>query len=143
MSSGHKAVLLDTGVWLGLFDERDQFHQKAVELTTGIEHWRVIVPTPCLYETLSSRFVKDHRRVAAFRSALEQANVELIDDVSYRQAATVSLWNQPRGRYVSLVDMVIRHIIADATVRVSGLVTFNPGDFHDVCRTRGVELVWT
>ena len=39
-----------------------------------------------------------------------------------------------------LVDTILRSIIEDANVRVAGILTFNPGDFVDVCRQHRVEM---
>ena len=46
-----------------------------------------------------------------------------------------------RARPISLVDMVMRLMLENVNVPVSGLLTFNPKDFHDVCRKRGLEML--
>ncbi len=37
--------------------------------------------------------------------------------------------------------MIFRMIVADTNVRVAGLITFNLGDFVDVCATHRVEIL--
>jgi predicted nucleic acid-binding protein len=143
VSSYPGAVLVDTGVWLGMLDARDPHHASAMRLTEHIDSWRVLMPSPCLYETLSTRFVKDRRRVQAFREILARKNVEMIDDRAYRAIATEAVWSSSDARNISLVDMVIRMIVSDSSIRVTGVVTLNPGDFHDVCRKRRIEMLST
>jgi hypothetical protein len=68
--------------------------------------------------------------------------VALIDDALYRDRAyemTVSDAIR-RHRRISLTDMVIRLMLEDVNVRAGYLFTFNPGDFADVCRRRGIEI---
>jgi len=141
MRIGRGAVVVDSGVWLGLLDARDQHHGRATNLTEDIDAWSVLIPWPCLYETISTRFVKDRRRVSVFMEILRRRNISVIDDSPYRADALNAVSTLTDRRNISLVDMVIRRLLDDASVRVTALVTLNPTDFHDVCRRRGIELV--
>jgi len=40
-----------------------------------------------------------------------------------------------------MVDCVIRLILGDQGFAIDALLTFNVGDFGDVCRNRGIEIV--
>ena len=44
-------------------------------------------------------------------------------------------------RPLSVAPSVLRLIIDDTNIRVQSLLTFNPGDFADICRTNSVELM--
>ena len=44
-------------------------------------------------------------------------------------------------RNISLVDNIIRLMLDDKDVGVKGLVTFNVGDFQDVCLKNRVEIL--
>ena len=41
----------------------------------------------------------------------------------------------------SMVDMTIRLMIADDTIKKHALLTLNVGDFNDVCLTKNVEMI--
>ena len=46
-----------------------------------------------------------------------------------------------KSRGMALVDMVIRLILEDRSIRKHGLLTFNRGDFVDVCRKYQIEML--
>ena len=76
-----------------------------------------------------------------FTGIARRPNVEHLDEVPYREDAYEQTIRTARTRPMSLVDMVMRLMLDDVNVRVDGLLTFNPRDFHDVCRTRGLEML--
>ena len=49
-----------------------------------------------------------------------------------------SLNNRP----ISLVDMVIRKMLDDVDLKTDAIITFNPGDFDDVCRKNKKMLIF-
>ena len=46
-----------------------------------------------------------------------------------------------QNRNLSLVDVIIRLILDDPTVKIDYLVTFNVGDFSDVCQRRNIVIL--
>ena len=70
----------------------------------------------------------------------KRSNVERLDDFKYRDDAYEAIVSTASRRPMSLVDMVMRLMLEDVEVRVNGLLTFNPKDFHDVCRTRSLTM---
>ena len=69
----------------------------------------------------------------------------LLDDCPYRVEALQDCLDEPgrpRGRYraLSLADRVVRAMLADTSLKIHGLVTFNPGDFEDICGKHDLEL---
>lgn len=42
---------------------------------------------------------------------------------------------------LSLVDWVIILAMEDRKTKIDAMVTFNPGDFRDVCHSRRIELI--
>lgn len=142
VSSG-KHVLIDTGFWFGLCDERDQFHKEAARIFVAIKKARVLFPWPVLYEVLNSKFIKRQTSVTQFDANLKSLKLDYIEDQLYRQAAyeeSVAL-ALPNKRRISLVDMVVRHMLVDVNLRIDYLVTFNDGDFFDVCKKRRIEII--
>ena len=43
-------------------------------------------------------------------------------------------------RTISLVDAVIREMLADTNIKIDSFITFNPSDFQDVCLRRRIEI---
>lgn len=144
MISGNR-IIADSGYWRGLFDPRDQYHASAVALDIDLDMVNVVVPWPSLFECLSTRFVKDYRRVAVMSAALRHRNVTRLDDAAYREdalAGALAPSANPRSyRSLSLVDRIIRLALEDSTLGLSAIVTFNARDFVDVCRSRQIEVL--
>ncbi|TAH21430.1 MAG: hypothetical protein EAZ08_03675 [Cytophagales bacterium] len=79
-------ILTDTGFWFALFDKKDQYHKKALEIanTIDIQHYFVL-PFPSLYETLNTTFIKNHRD--AFDVFLKTHHIITIYDAKYANQA--------------------------------------------------------
>jgi predicted nucleic acid-binding protein len=135
------SVMVDTGYWYAVCDAAESAHDAAVTRFTAFERHRIILPWPCLYETLRTRFVKKLGATQRFAAISGRPNVERLDDSPYRDAALEQTLRTARRRPMSLVDMVMRLMLEDVNVRVNGLLTFNRKDFHDVCRARGLEML--
>lgn len=135
-------VLVDSGFWFALFDARDTHHQDAVDKENLLESAAVIVPWPTLYEAVNSRFVKNRRAVQDFERILKARNVTLVDDCPYREHAfEETVRTAAAHRTVALVDMVIRFMLDDGSLRVNWLLTYDVPDFADVCRKRSIQIV--
>lgn len=136
-------VLTDTCFWLGLLDSRDQHHDTSQQIADLIDGHKVIIPWPCLYETISSRFIGNRDRVTSFETLLKRPEIELLDDSEYKNRALEEVFtaNRYRGNTYSLVDGVIREILKDEDIRIEYLVTFNTRDFSDVCQIRQVHIL--
>lgn len=139
----NRAVLVDTGCWIALFDPREDKHQLIVEVADLIESLHLIVPWPILYETLRTRFVRRRDWVARLDDRLKKPTVSFIDDSDYcKDAYSLAVEYSSRlKRPISMVDMLCRLLIADPHVRIDYLLTTNPGDFHDVCISHKVEML--
>jgi predicted nucleic acid-binding protein len=139
-------ICIDTGFLLGLYVESDAYHEPAqrcfsdyFELTAN----RLIVPWPILYETISTRLSRNRPAMILleldWKRLLRQQRLELLSDSPFRDGAIDECFDElarPRlhARNLSLVDRVIRRMLADTNLRLEAFVTFNPGDFVDVCR---------
>jgi hypothetical protein len=42
---------------------------------------------------------------------------------------------------MSLVDITLRLMLDDVNLKIDALITFNVGDFVDVCSAKGIELI--
>ncbi|MBZ0247173.1 MAG: hypothetical protein K8H85_14635 [Cyclobacteriaceae bacterium] len=136
-------IIVDSGFWYALFDSRDQHHDEANELAEYLEMGNIIMPFPTLYESINTRFTKRNAWMNEFNRLLNQDNVKLIDDIEYKDSAlnhsfqsTLHL-NKP----LSLVDSVIRFMLDDDSLKIHYLLSFNVGDFIDICQRRNIEIM--
>lgn len=140
-------VLCDAGFWLGLLDTRDAHHASAREVYKRIEPWYGLFPWPVLYEVASTRLARDEQKMLRLGHELRSPGVIKVPDERYRERVldhVTTETERPRGSVrcnLSLVDAVLRSMLADRNLRVHHFVTFNPRDFHDVCHSRGIEVI--
>jgi predicted nucleic acid-binding protein len=121
-TSSVRGLLADTNFWLAAFDRRDQHHEEAAEV-------------------LRTRTVKNTPIVRSFERVLRRPKVVKLDDRPYRTQCLEETITQAPHRPISLVDMVVRAVLADDEYEISQLLTFDPADFVDVCKRRGIT-VW-
>ena len=140
-----KTVLVDTGFWIALYEPRDQHHIAATQadrikiLSTA----NILLPWPCLYETFNTRFAKNIFAVRQFDALLRQPHFIRVDDTPYRDQALEASFrlSASGGRTFALVDMVLRLILEDMNIQKHGILTFNQGDFTDLCRKFRIEML--
>jgi len=137
-----KNLLLDTGFWYALYDVRDPHYEDAQILADLLELHNIIIPWPCLYETLNTRFVRRREWLNSFETyAMKGSTVQLSDEL-YRQHALVRvLGNRTSWLALSLVDEVIRGALLDPNIKIDAMATFNQRDFYDICYSRNIELI--
>jgi len=136
-----RTILADTGFWIALYDPSDDHYEEARGKVDFLERSTVLVPWPTLYETFRSQFTKWADRVKGFESFLRGPNAQLVDDAPYREEALSMVFGHLDKRCFSLVDTVIRLLLENRTLHTKGLLTTDPGDFHDLCRKHGIELL--
>jgi len=137
-----KYVLADTGFWYGLLEPRDTYHEEALIIADLIENQNVLIPWPSLYETMNTRFTKRADRMMQFESFIFKPNVILLDDSEYKDYALDLTFEYSRigKRTFSLVDSMIRELLKDQNLKIDYLITFNKGDFIDLCQIRKIEI---
>ena len=136
-------IIIDTGFWFALFDSRDQYHNEANELSEYLELGNIIIPFPTLYESINTRFTKRKEWMTEFEKILERPNVTLISDISYKDSALNLTFETTieQNRPISLVDTIIRIMLDDSNLDIDYLMSFNVGDFFDVCQKRRIEII--
>lgn len=139
----NKNILTDSCFWLGLVDNKDQHHSDAKTIVDLIENNTIIIPWPCLYETISTHLARRRERLLFFEEIISKPNIVLLDDNIYKYEALkqVFQFNRLSGFTYSLTDSVIREILKDVNVKINYLVTFNEPDFKDVCDQRLIEII--
>ena len=141
-----KTVCLDTSFLIALYDDRDQYHGPATRhFVKYLDRTRnsLLSPWPIVYETLRTRLVRNQQRLRRFRRDWlrfqREGRLTLLDDLPFRDEALndcLAEADRIRGTYrtLSLVDRVIRALLADTGLKIDYFFTFNERDFADVCR---------
>ncbi|KJV27440.1 hypothetical protein [Luteibacter yeojuensis] len=135
-----KSIVADSGFWFGLFNARDQFHERACIIEPLIEHRVLVVPWPSLYEALNTRLMRNRSWRARMHAFVKRPSTVLLDDAVYKQSSLDYVLRQDSTTY-SLVDHVIRSLLEDPTLAVNELITFNAADFADVCQARRIDII--
>jgi len=135
-------IIIDTGYWYALFDARDEYHLEANELADYLDLGNILIPYPTLYETLNTRFSKRTEWMTEFKKIIERDNVTLINDADYKESALNLTFESTilENRPISLVDTIIRIMLDDNNLKIDYLLSFNPGDFFDICQKRRIEF---
>ena len=136
-----KTIIIDTCFWYAFYDATDSYHAEAETKANYLENSTILLPWPCLYETVNTRFAKNTAAIKQFEALLRRSHVERISDQPYRETALEAVFRSASFRSMALVDMVIRLILEDIDVRKHGLLTFNQKDFVDLCRKHQIELL--
>ena len=136
-------VLVDSGFFFALFEERDRYHADAIEKQEWLEILSVVIPWPILYETVNTRFARRPVRIARFESILLRPHTEFLDDSPYRLDAYEDTLTRAKSQRnaMSLSDSVLCAILEDTNVRIDAMLTFNLRDFGNICNLKGVELL--
>ncbi|UXE67434.1 MAG: hypothetical protein KA713_02170 [Chryseotalea sp. WA131a] len=139
----NKIILTDSCFWLGLIDSTDQHHEKSLTVAELIEDHQILLPWPCLYETVSTHLTRRRKQLLLFEQLISKSNIKLFDDSRYRDNAFDQLLflNRQTGFTHSLTDGVLREILMDINVNVGYLVTYNNRDFIDICTQRQIEII--
>ncbi len=137
-----KNVIADTGFWYALYEPRDPFFDNANEIVKLIENQNVLIPWPSLYETINTRFTKRKDYMQPFEVFINKPNVNLINDEEYKEKALQLsfAYSKTGKRTFSLVDIILREILSDISFKIDYLLTFNTGDFIDICNKRKIEI---
>ena len=139
---GAGRVLVDTGFFIALFNERDQHHGSAREMEEWLDAVPILLPWPILYETVNTRLVRRPESLARFGAIARSAETVLLDDTRYRAGSLSALLTRHSAiSSLSLVDAVLCNIIEDVNVPISAMLTFNERDFLTICQQNNIELV--
>ena len=136
-------ALVDTGIWLAMFDPRDQHRKRIEEIAEFLDICYLILPWPTLYETLRTRLVRNRNALKNFEVYLKRSNITFLDDEPYRETAFQTCFSSSLQTFrpLSMVDCLMRLILEDINVKINYLATFNDDDFIDVCQKRQVEII--
>lgn len=139
-----RRLIFDTCFWFALYDKSDSKHTLAERMISGFDicDVKIIIPFPSLYETLNTEFVSKKGQLEAFKEVLNNKNkIEYVFDEPYKYEAFSMTFNQGIEHKASLVDNVILLMLADKSLNIDAVVTFNGRDFAEPCRRYGKEMI--
>lgn len=136
-------ILIDSCIWYALLDKSDPNYSRAQTMKDYFDIGNIVMVYPVLYETLNTRFVKRNDWVNIFNQYVQKNTTVLLHDEKYKHNALEKTIESAMGinRPMSMVDMCIRMILDDVNIKIDALITFNVGDFIDVCHNKGIELI--
>jgi len=136
-------ILVDSCFWYALFDHSDEHHHKAQKMQNYLEFGNIIIPFPVLYETLNTRFSKKENWMSLFQGYMNRKTTVLVPDNEYRDQALSNtfFYSLIQKRPMALVDIAIRLMLEDIALNINTLITFNVGDFVDICNQKNIEII--
>ena len=136
-------ILIDTGFWIALFDPKENLHYaaEAERIAEEIEDENIIIPFPTLYEFVNSRLSRRDAKIQ-FENILKRQNVILLDDNDYKDEALVNFFENSKKDFtdISLVDEILKLIIADPKIKVHYIASFDSG-LVNAAIARGVNRI--
>jgi len=136
-----KNILIDTGYWIALFNERDRHHTTARVLEDDLSIHTLLIPWPTLFECVDTRLARRKDSAIRFKQLPLRPRTALVDDSPYRHKSLHFVLEETNHTF-SLTDHIIRSMIQDVQLSIDAFVGFNPGDFYDVCAARGVDMLY-
>ena len=110
----------------------------------------LMIPWPVLYEALNTQFIERVERVNRLDRDLltltKTGQLSLKDDTMYREEALQECFREAArtgAHYwaLSLVDRILRKMIADPQNKIDGLITYDLRGFSDVPQKFRKELI--
>lgn len=136
-------IIVDTCFWRALCDPDDAYYDASLEIHDKFfeqNGYRVLIPYPSMYELINTKFVKNKTQLKQLNKEITDSNtITKVYDEKYRDNAYKEMIQTKRS--FSLVDCIIRAMVEDDSLKIKGLVTFNVGDFSDICQKKSVEII--
>lgn len=136
-------ILVDTCYWISLFDPTDDPKQtvEAERISEEIGDEEIIIPFPTLYEFVNSRLSRRQAKIE-FEQLLLKPNVTRLSDTKYKEKALENFFIKSKYDHsdISLVDEVLKLILADKQLKIDYLVSFDKGLINDAI-SKGVKQI--
>ncbi len=102
-------ILIDTGFWIALYNERDRYHNDAIEIIELIADSNLILPWPTLYETINTRFSKNADGISNFEELIKEVAVTSIPDDIRLEFGELPLLNCDRSKMVQVIQNLLHN----------------------------------
>jgi predicted nucleic acid-binding protein len=136
-------VIVDTGFWIALYDptKQPENYLEAERIANEIEDENIIIPFPTLYEFVNSRLSRRESKLQ-FEKLLGRPNITKLSVSKYKSKALENFFLKSNLEYsdISLVDEVIKLIIADNSIRIDYIASFD-GQLLNEALSKGIRKV--
>jgi len=136
-------VIVDTGFWIALYDptKQPENYLEAERIANEIEDENIIILFPTLYEFVNSRLSRRESKLQ-FEKLLGRPNITKLSDSKYKSKALENFFLKSNLEYsdISLVDEVIKLIIADNSIRIDYIASFD-GQLLNEALSKGIRKV--
>jgi predicted nucleic acid-binding protein len=139
-----KRVLTDACFWIALVDPKEERHLESVATSEILEKYEVLIPWPCMYETVCTKMAGKSDCLERFEKLLDNRKVIPLEDEGYRDQALIESFKMNRGnrKGISLADCVIREILKSENQKISFFISFDGrAGFADLCKKANIELI--
>lgn len=139
--------LCDSCFVISLADNTEAMHNASCSyLNTHKTGHFYLIPYPSMFETLSQRMVDNVQAMTRLEQIFfknSDVNVVYVSDKNYRDVSLIECMNDRQNieRHLSFVDTIIRNMVKSKNIRKDALISFNDGDFRDVCTQNRVDLI--
>lgn len=139
--------LCDSCFIISLADNTEAMHNASCSyLNTHKTGHFYLIPYPSMFETLSQRMVDNVQAMTRLEQIFlknSDVNVVYVSDKNFREISLTECMNDRQNveRHLSFVDTIIRNMIKSKNIRKDALISFNAGDFRDVCTQNKVDLI--
>lgn len=127
-------IVIDTGFWIALFDPTKDPKNglEAERMAEEIADEDLIIPFPTLYEFVNSRLSRREAKLQLER-LLSRPNIIKLSDTKYKNKALENFFLKSNSDYsdISLVDEIIKLIIADKSLKIDYIASFDQGLLKD------------
>jgi len=135
-----KFILCNSGFWIALYDNKNQYHMIATKLFKKIGLFYVLILWPVSYEVFIMSFVRQRDWIQRFKRDLSKLQVKFTNDTPYRNFAFSEILSVGNKINLSLVDKIVRKILKDRNKFIDCLITLNEKDFIDICQKRKIPI---
>ena len=136
-------IVIDTGFWIALYDPtKDPKNSlEAERMADEIEDEELVIPFPTLYEFVNSRLSRRDAKLQ-FERLLSRPNVIKLSDAKCKDKALENFFLKSKSEYsdISLVDEIIKLIIADKNLSIDYIAAFDQGLLNDAL-SQGIKKV--
>jgi hypothetical protein len=104
-----KAIFVDTGFWLALFNKRDERHDLARQSIEGFKSNKLVITDFIVYETITflNASVKNHQLAMIFLEFIEDLdNIKVFDVDKHLKEAAMEIFKKYSDKNFSFTDCV-------------------------------------
>ena len=131
---------------MGFIDPTDQHHEKSLNISGYLDRCDIIIPWPCLYESLSTHTTRNKSQLFTLKEIINRPNIIRFDESPYKDNALQEVFelNKFYGYSFNLTDCLILEILKDTTIKIDYLITYDTEferNFAPIFQARGIKII--